>query len=119
MENPIKLGLIDDEQYALDQLEKKIRSIPGFNIAFAVTDPLLGYARVIKGDCDVLITDIEMETFNGILISKELEALNIPVIICSAYKEFTLEGIKASVLDYILKPASSLELLSALRKASK
>ncbi|WP_192349413.1 LytTR family DNA-binding domain-containing protein [Algoriphagus sp. Y33] len=119
MEQPIKIGLIDDEEMALEYLRKMIRAIPGFEVAFAETDPFKAFHFTEEGKCDLLITDIEMESYHGMLLSKDLELLDIPVIICSAYKEYALEAYGASVLDYLIKPVSHLELRRSLRKATK
>lgn len=115
----IKLGLIDDEQLQLDYLNQIIKGIPGFQISFSVTDPIEGFRLAKQKACDILITDIEMERLNGLIISEEMETLEMPVIICSAFKDYAIPGINLSVSGYLLKPVQILDLNRALLRASK
>lgn len=115
----IKLGLIDDESLALDYLNQIIKGIPGYQISFSVTDPIEGFRLAKQKACDILITDIEMEQLNGLIISEEMETLEMPVIIYSAHKDYAIPGINISVSGYLLKPVPVLDLRRALLKASK
>ncbi|MBN7813095.1 response regulator transcription factor [Algoriphagus sp. H41] len=117
MRHPIKLGLIDDEVLALERLSYFISGIPGYKVEFAVTDPHEGLRLATEKTCDILITDVQMQALNGLLISERMEELGIPVIICSAYKKFALPSIDISVAAYILKPV--VDVLSLKRKLEK
>lgn len=120
MRNPIKLGLIDDEFLALERLSYFISGIPGYQVEFAVTDPLEGLRLASGRACDILITDVQMQALNGLLILERMEELGVPVIICSAYKKFALPSIDASVAAYILKPiVDVLSLKSKLEKVAR
>lgn len=115
----IKIGLIDDEPLALDLLNQVMKGIPGYQVVFSETDPCEGLKLARQKACEVLITDIQMEKLNGLIISEEMEMLDLPVIICSAYKEYAIPGINISVSGYLLKPVEVLDLKRALTKASK
>ena len=117
MRHPIKLGLIDDEALALERLSYFISGIPGYKVEFAVTDPHEGLRLASEKVCDILITDVQMQALNGLIISEQMEELGIPVIICSAYKKFALPSIDISVAAYILKPV--VDVLSLKRKLEK
>jgi len=119
MQNQIKLGLIDDEPLALDRLSYFISGIPGYVVVFAVTDPMEGLRLASSKLCDILITDVQMERLNGLLISEKMEELGVPVIICSAHQEFALPSINVSVAAYLLKPVNALDLKKILEKVAR
>ncbi|WP_339707695.1 LytTR family DNA-binding domain-containing protein [Algoriphagus aquimarinus] len=119
MKNPIKLGLIDDESLALDRLIYFISGIPGYQVEFAETNPLDGLRLASQKICDILITDVQMEKLNGLLISEQMEELGVPVIICSAYEEFALPSINLSVAGYLVKPVNAWGLNKLLEKVSR
>lgn len=119
MKTEIKLGLIDDEPLALDNLKGLINGIPGYEIAFAVTDPTEGVKLARNKYCDILMTDIEMDRLNGLIISEEMEDLGTPVIICSAYEAYAIPSINISVSGYLLKPVQILDLKHILSKVSQ
>lgn len=119
MENIIKLGLIDDERLALDRLSYFISGNPGFKVQFAEINPNEGLRLASQHQCDILITDIQMQNLNGLLISEQMEELGIPVIICSAHEEFALPSINVSVAGYLLKPVNALDIKKLLEKIAK
>lgn len=119
MQNQIKLGLIDDEPLALERLSYFISGIPGYEAVFAVTNPIEGLRLASLNACDILITDVQMEKLNGLLISEKMEELGVPVIICSAHQEFALPSINVSVAAYLLKPVNVLDLKKTLEKVSR
>lgn len=119
MKDIIKLGLIDDEALALERLKYFISGIPGYVVEFAETNPLEGLRLASHKACDILLTDVQMENLNGLLISEQMEELGVPVIICSAYEEFALPSINLSVAGYLVKPVNAWYLKKVLEKVSK
>lgn len=119
MKTQIKLGLIDDEALALDRLSYFISGIPGYEVAFAETNPVEGLKLASQKTCDILITDVQMQNLNGLLISEQMEELGVPVIICSAHEEFALPSINLSVAGYLVKPVNALYLKKILEKVSR
>ncbi|WP_026969647.1 LytR/AlgR family response regulator transcription factor [Algoriphagus terrigena] len=115
----IKIGLIDDEPLQLDYLNGILNGIPGYQVVFSEVDPFIGLKLARQKVCEVLITDIQMEKLNGLIISEEMEELEMPVIVCTAYKEYAIESINVSVLGYLVKPPEVLDLKKLLGKARK
>lgn len=119
MEKKIRIGLIDDEPLALVRLEGFIAGIPGYEVVFMESDPMIGLHKALREECDVLITDIQMGKINGLLICEQMEEIGMPVIICSAHEEYALQSIEVSVSGYLVKPVKILSLKQTLEKVAK
>lgn len=70
---------------------------------------------------DLILLDIQMPTKDGIETLKEIRAKgldDIPVIMLTGMenKSYVLESAKLGICDYILKPFSSEDLLSRIRR---
>lgn len=68
---------------------------------------------------DLLFLDIQMPTMNGIDLAYALEKLHLPVIFVTAYDQFAIQALRASAVDYLLKPVTIAELQGAVAKAAK
>lgn len=119
MNDKIRIGLIDDEQAMLDFLSKLIGMVPEFEVSFSTTDAIKGLEWTKRKKADILITDIIMPELGGLEISKRLIDTGIPVIICSGYQNYGVQGFKVNAVDFLVKPPNPLELSEALEKARK
>lgn len=115
MEN-LRIALIDDELEGLNTLRRHVERSKFYKLAFMTTDPVEGWRRLENGEADVLITDILMDQMDGIHLASLMQRLNIPVILCSAYDTFGREGFKVNAVDYITKPATYVDFITALGK---
>jgi DNA-binding response OmpR family regulator len=72
---------------------------------------------------DIIITDIKMPKLNGLELIKKIRKENhsIPIIVTSAYtdRNFLLESIKLSLIDYIIKPIKESELIRLLEASAE
>jgi len=66
---------------------------------------------------DIMLLDVELPDGNGFDLLKLLHDRKVQVIIVTAYDRYALEAIKASVLDYVLKPVNPEECRLAVCKA--
>jgi len=73
-----------------------------------------------KKKYDIVITDIKMPVMNGMVMARELKALNknIPVIVTTAYNDadFLIECIDIGVNQFILKPIIINRLIDSIKK---
>lgn len=71
---------------------------------------------------DIVITDVKMPKLNGLELIKRIRKENhdIPIIVTSAYtdKDFLLESIKLSLIDYIVKPIKEGDLTRLLESSA-
>jgi len=76
-----------------------------------------------KEQPDIIITDVKMPKLNGIELIKKIREENrsIPIIITSAYsdREYLLDAIKLSLVEYIIKPMKESQLNSVLENSAK
>ena len=118
-----KVMFVDDEPWAIIDI---MHSTPWEDTGFIMTGywdkPTVAFQEIIKNKPDLIFTDIRMPVWDGFeLIKKCREAgSESEFIILSSYSDFLYakQAIKASVLDYCLKPVNPailLELLEEIR----
>ena len=71
---------------------------------------------------DIVITDVKMPKLNGLELIKRIRKENhdIPIIVTSAYtdKDFLLDSIKLSLVDYVVKPIKEGDLTRLLQSSA-
>jgi YesN/AraC family two-component response regulator len=112
----LKVGLLDDENHPRILLTEIIGSIPGFEISFSLDDPFRALELLQNRAADILITDIKMPGFSGLELSRKINHLEIPIIICSGHTEFGVESFKVNAIHFILKPPGMIEVSEALTR---
>ena len=112
----MKIFAADDEIYSLNQLEKTIREVaPTAELhIFQEPEELLEYAS--EHGCDVAFLDIEMGTYSGVDVAKQLKiwypAVNI--IFVTAYSDYMADAFKIHVSGYVRKPFRKEEIVTEL-----
>lgn len=117
MKEIIRIGLLDDQEGSRKILAEHISGIPNYTIEFSSDDPWFVLQEANNRKIDVLITDISMPGFSGLELAKRIIHLNIPLIICSAYDEYSVEGYKVNAIYFIKKIPEFLDVSEALQKA--
>ena len=114
----IKTIAIDDEPLALQLVKGYIEKTPGLELAGTFDNPLDAVEFMAQEQVDLIFVDIQMPDLTGIEFSRILE--NKPkIVFTTAYAKYALEGFKVDAVDYLLKPFSYEEFLTAARKAEK
>ncbi len=57
-----------------------------------------------------------MPNENGFELFKHIETINFEVIFTIAYKDYAIDAIRHSALDYLLKPINYIDLLSTIKR---
>ena len=103
----MRILLVDDEPFALKELEKCVREIrPDAELfSFEYSDEALAFAKNESG-IDVAILDVNMPNMDGIELAKELKNIYplVNVIFCTAYEKYTMDAIRLHVSGYVNKP---------------
>jgi two-component system, LytTR family, response regulator len=68
---------------------------------------------------DLVLLDVRMDDGTGFDLLEQMGSIGFKVIFITAYREYAIDAIKFSALDYILKPIDPDALISAVEAACK
>lgn len=112
--------LVDDEQNNLDNLEfMLVHDCEGVSVAGKAHNAVEAREWLSKNHTDILFLDINMPGETGFDLLKSLPEHQFKVVFVTAYSEYSLQAIKASAVDYILKPVKIQDLQEAIEKVKK
>jgi len=112
----MKTIAIDDEPLALQLTGSYIRQTPFLEMKGLFDNPLSALAYCSAEPVDLILLDIRMPELSGIDFAKTLHGLE-KIIFTTAYDQYALEGFRLQAVDYLLKPFSYEEFLTAANKA--
>lgn len=110
--------IIDDELNARNYLQKLInRHFSKKIIILDVCDSVQAGVKAINThNPDIVFLDIQMPNENGFELFKYFDSVNFEVIYTTAHKDYAIDAIRYSALDYLLKPINFIDLLSAIKR---
>lgn len=114
----IRCIAIDDEPPALQLIASYIEKTPFLSLGKSFYSSVEAFEYSGENQIDIAFLDINMPDLSGLELSKILDK-NIKVIFTTAYEQYAIEGYKVSAVDYLLKPFSYSEFLSAAQKAKQ
>lgn len=116
--NSIATVIIDDEPDSISllqlQLQKhcpQVKVIKSFNSSIAALEEL----PMINPD--LILLDIELPEINGFELLEKLSPVNYKVIFITAYNQYAIKAFRFNALDYLVKPVSAVDLVSAIDKS--
>lgn len=120
MSTIIKAVIIDDEADAISNLSALI-------LKYCEGVEIVGTASVVKQAISIIKTtkpdlvflDIELNRETGFDVLESFSYIDFKVIFVTAYQQYTLKAIKASAIDYLLKPIDIEELQKAIGKVKQ
>jgi two-component system LytT family response regulator len=113
----LKALLVDDEVKNLTSLEFLLHNdCDGIQVAYKAGSAKLAREWLKDNHADVIFLDITMPGEDGFQFLSSISSKNIKVIFVTAHNEYALQAIKASAVDYILKPVHIDELQKAVEK---
>lgn len=116
----IKVIIVDDESHARSLL-KKLCELYFFD-RIEVVDECESVAKAIKSirkyEPDLVFLDVQMPDENGFELFAHFEKVDFEVIFTTAYKEFAVQAIRQSALDYLVKPINVEEFKTAVSRFS-
>jgi DNA-binding LytR/AlgR family response regulator len=111
-------AIVDDEPLALDLLESYVVKTPFLTLAGKYSSAVQAMKEMADKRIDLLLLDIQMPELNGLEFSR-LVSEHTRIVFVTAFEQYALEGYKVNALDYLLKPVSYVDFLSAANKALK
>jgi two-component system LytT family response regulator len=117
---PLKALLVDDEDNNLSLLQFMLQhDCDGVQVAGMAKNAQQARQWLQANTADVVFLDINMPGENGFTFLASLPMQNFAVVFVTAYNEYALQAIKASAVDYILKPVNITELQHAVEKVKQ
>lgn len=109
--------LVDDEDHNLNILQFMLQNdCEDVEIAGIAKNAQQARDWLKENKADVVFLDINMPGENGFQFLASLPRHEFKIVFVTAHNEFALQAIKASAVDYILKPVNIAELQRAVEK---
>ena len=120
-DNMYRLAIVDDEKTIAEGIAQLF---PWESIGFKADyydNPLIAMEQIIKGDYDVLLSDIEMPEVDGIELCRRLSDSNIIIVFLSSHQNYDYfrSAIQYGVTDYLLKPLKSADVYTCFGKVKE
>jgi two-component system, LytTR family, response regulator len=116
----IKAILIDDELNSLQNLQQKLEGFCPDVMIIAVTQkPEEGILLIRQHQPDVVFLDIEMPRMSGFRMLEELGEYDFDIIFTTAYNHYSVDAIRISAFDYLVKPIGIEDLQQAVERLIK
>lgn len=116
--NTISCIVVDDEPLAVRLMESYVAKTPFLSLKGSFTSGTAAYSFLQDNPVDLLFCDIQMPNLSGMDLSRMLPE-RTRLIFTTAFSEYAVEGFKVRALDYLLKPISYEDFLSATVKAKE
>jgi len=114
-----RILIVDDEDVARLSL-LRILQLEGYEVT-AVEDGTTAVDALVKSKFDLMILDLKMKTMGGMEVLEQIyeKGLTIKTIILTAYAstDTAIQAIRYKVVDYLIKPASTNEILQSVSKS--
>ena len=115
----LKAIIVDDEQWGRENLANLISQYcPNILVVGKADSAQKAREFIQQLNPDLLFLDIQMPNETGFDLLDSLQEKNFAIIFVTAHNQFAIKAIKASAIDYLLKPISIRELKDATQKAN-
>jgi two-component system LytT family response regulator len=116
----IRAVIIDDEIRGIKTLQQKL--IPFADVIDVIDSfhsPFDALKQLSTIKPDVVFLDVEMPGMNGFEFLQQIGAFDFEIIFVTAYNAYTLDALRISAVDYLLKPVDDDELQAAVTRLQK
>ena len=116
----VRILLADDHVVVRQGLRSLLETHPGFTVVGEACDGIEALALIQKLKPDVTVLDIMMPGLNGLEVSRQVQNLT-RVVILSMYNDrsYVTEALQQGAFGFVLKDASSEELILAIQAACR
>ena len=110
--------IIDDERNVREALRTLLEEYcPEIKVCGMAASAHEGRELLKSYNIEFIFLDISMPKEDGFAFLRSIPKENYGIIFATAYEEYALRALKASAIDYLLKPINALELREAISKA--
>ena len=108
--------VIDDEPLAVSLLESYVKKTPFLALEGTFNIAIHALTAISDHPVDILFLDIQMPELNGLEFSRIVGG-ETRIIFTTAFERYAADSYKVNALDYLLKPISYPDFLTAANKA--
>jgi two-component system LytT family response regulator len=117
MSDILRAILIDDELSSLKNLKQKLEEFcKQVSVVAIAQKPDEAIFLIRHHKPDILFLDIEMPKMSGFAMLEELGNYDAEIIFTTAYNQYTIEAIRISAFDYLVKPVAIKDLQNAVNR---
>jgi two-component system, LytTR family, response regulator len=115
----IRAIITDDEIKSAELLHLKLKKFcPDVEVEAIFTEPVKAIDFVLTRKPDVVFMDIEMPGMNGLSAAKEIHKAT-EIIFVTAYEKYSIEAIRLTAFDYLLKPIDEADLKKSVHRLAE
>jgi DNA-binding LytR/AlgR family response regulator len=118
MSKKLRAMVVDDELPARERLISMLSKFPDFDTIAEASCAEEAFAKLKEFKPQVVFLDIQMPDIDGINLARELIKDDEPplIIFVTAYDKYAIEAFEVNAIDYLLKPANSDRLTTAVAR---
>ena len=111
--------IVDDEIKSAELLTLKLgKFCPQVNVTIAFTAAEKALVWLQDNKPDVVFLDIEMPGMNGLGLAAKIAGLT-EIVFVTAYEKYSIDAIRLTAFDYLLKPIQHTQLMEAVQRFFK
>jgi two-component system LytT family response regulator len=115
-----KTILIDDQDFCSEILKDMLeQDCPDVEVVAVCTSGKEGIKAIKKYQPDLIFLDVEMPEMTGFEMLQKIREKNFEVIFTTSFDKYSIQAIRFSALDYLLKPVVKHELIAAIERINK
>jgi FixJ family two-component response regulator len=118
-ESEAVVAIVDDDAWALDGLQRLIRSMGWKAETFASAQEFLARPPTEAPSC--LVLDLQLRDLSGLDLQKRMAevGLEIPIVFLSGHGDIpaSVQAMKAGAIEFLTKPVDERKLLEAIQEA--
>ncbi len=105
-EKNIRVIVVDDEQMALNDMERKLKAFREFTQITIFRSPTDALKWLGENRADIAFLDIHMQQMNGLILAKHVKDLCpcCAIVFVTGYSQYAMDAIKLRASGYLLKP---------------
>ena len=109
--------IVDDEPDALNSIKIILKEyLTELELVGAFTDSEEALQKIPQLNPELVFLDIHLTGMDAFQLLEKLETKNFHIIFVTAHDEYAIKAFKYNAIDYLLKPISISEIISAVKK---
>ncbi len=113
--NHISALIVDDQQDCIDMLQDElVQHCPDIDIVGTSQTILDAYKQITEKKPQLVFLDIDLGKQTSFELLELLKPVQFKVIFVTGHNDFAIKAIKYAALDYILKPFSGMDIVTAV-----